>query len=270
MKIYLLGDSFTDNLFKIELNHDKNNEKRENQIRDYVDLLRSQNLSDPMYFEDYLKMWGHEVINLGKGGCSNYSIYHQFTQIKEPFDRIIVNWTGLSRFEWYEKNSKVRTFTGGMSPNLKLTTIDELLIEQGINRHESSILINETIDFISYFVKTYEKQKPIIWSPFSTVADIIKNQKGFIWDIKEPIFKTIIPEGNKLEIIDETNRKINDKHYGRYGNFYTALVFNTILEHTKDIEHDGYYIKDLDLISKIKEKIKTTPHNIQKLYKNFL
>jgi hypothetical protein len=94
---------------------------------------------------------------------------------------------------------------------------------------------------------------------------MIKNIKGFMWCVKNPIFKSIIPEYEKLEIFNETNQKINDRHYGRYGNFYTALIFNTILEHTKDIEYDGNYTKDLELISKIKEKIRTTPHNIIKL-----
>ena len=59
---------------------------------------------------------------------------------------------------------------------------------------------------------------------------------------------------NKLLIETESNGVCKDRHYGRYGNFYTALLFDTILEHTNDIEHDGYYIKDLDLISKIKER----------------
>ena len=54
-------------------------------------------------------------------------------------------------------------------------------------------------------------------------------------------------------------------HYGRYGNFYTALLFDTILEHTKDVEHDGHYTKDLNLISKIKERMSTSQHNIIKM-----
>jgi hypothetical protein len=207
-------------------------------------------------------MWGHEVINLGKGGCSNYSIYHQFTQIKEPFDRIIINWTGFGRFEWYGKNREVRVVTGGFPPDQKLTSFDELMALQSIDKMNNEILIKETNDFISFFVNKFEKHKPIIWGTYC--RENIKNNKGFFWDVYSDFFMDIIPEFKKLEIETETNNKINDKHYGRYGNFYTALIFNTILEHTKDIEHDGYYIKDLDLISKIKEKIKTTPHNILK------
>jgi hypothetical protein len=262
MKIYILGDSFADNLFKIEIDAIINGEKRDGPINKYLKLLRNENLPDPMHFGDYLELWGHEVVNLGIGGCSNESIFHQFTQIKEPFDRIIINWTGLSRFDWHLENSTVRTFTGGMDLGFKATTVDELLIEQGYFRQESTIVKNKTSDFISFFLKIYEKQKPIIWSPFEAISEMIKNEKGFIWDIKNPIFNDIIPECNKLEICQETNKKLNDRHYGRYGNFYTALVFNTILEHTNDIEHDGYYTKDLNLISKIKDRIVNAKHNI--------
>jgi hypothetical protein len=265
MKIYVLGDSFTDNLFKYEINAIKNGTHSEGQLNEYVKLIKSKNLPDPLYFEDYLKLWGHEVINLGQGGCSNESIFHQFTQIKKPFDRIIINWTGFVRFDWYCEKNIVRTFTGGMPPNSKLTTIDEILVEQGLNRERSQILKNRTLDFISFFVENYTNKKPIIWSPFENISKIIENQKRFIWNVKDPIFENIIPEYSRLEINEETSGKINDQHYGRYGNFYTALIFNTILEHTDDIEHDGYYTKDSELISKIEEKIKTTPHNIIEL-----
>lgn len=262
MKIYILGDSFTDNLFKYEIDAIENNQPRsdENPIYQYVKFLKNQNLPYPLHFGDYLKLWGHEIINLGKGGCSNNSIYHQFTQIKEPFDRIIINWTGLARFDWYFPKSNFRTFTGGFGVGTKLTPFDEFLLEQGHNRQFNKTLSSETIDFISFFVDTYKEKKPIIWSPF--IRDEIKNLKGFFWHVKDDYFKDIIPEWSKLEIFNEVNGKINDSHYGRYGNFYTALIFNTILEHTKDNEHDGYYIKDSILISKIIENIKTAQHNI--------
>jgi hypothetical protein len=261
MKIYILGDSFTDNLYKIEIDKIRNNQTGKSQILAYVNFLRNRNLPDPMHFEDYLKMWGHEVINLGKGGCSNYSIYHQFTQIKEPFDRIIINWTGYGRFEWYGKNNEVRTVTGGFPPNQKLTAFEEIIAQQSIDKMENTVLIKETNDFIQFFVNTYEKYKPIIWGNYC--REEIKNNKGFFWDACSDFYRDLIPEFNKLEIDSETNYEINDKHYSRYGNFYMALVFDTILEHTNDIEHDGYYTKDLVLIEKIKQKIKTAKHNIQ-------
>lgn len=268
MKIYILGDSFTDNLFKKEIDKLRNNEKGESPIRDYVNVLRSQNLVDPMHFEDYLRMWGHEVINLGKGGCSNYSIYHQFTQIKEPFDRIIINWTGMGRLEWYGKNYEVRTCTGGFPPNQKMSSLDEILAEQSFNKQFNKTHINETMDFISFFVNMFEKYKPIIWSVY--VREDIKNNKGFFWDVQSDFFRNIIPEFKELDILAETHEKISDRHFGRYGNFYTALIFDTILEHTKDIEHDGYYVKDLELISKIKERIETAQHDIIEFKENII
>lgn len=261
MKIYILGDSFTDNLFKIEIDRIKNNEDGKSEIRDYVNFLRNKNLPDPMHFEDYLKMWGHEVINLGKVGCSNYSIYHQFTQIKEPFDRIIINWTGFGRFEWYGKNNEVNPITGGFDPGYKMTAFEEIIAQQSIDRMDNEVLVKETNDFIQFFVNKFEKYKPIIWGNYC--RERIKNNKGFFWDACSDFYRNLIPEFDKLEIEGETNGRVMDKHYGRYGNFYMALVFDTILEHTKDIEHDGYYVKDLNLVSKIKERIKTAKHDIQ-------
>ena len=151
MKIYVLGDSFTDNLYKREMDGFRNNEGRGNEVTKYINLIRNQNLPDALYFDDYLRLFGHEVINLGIGGCSNESIYHQFTQIKEPFDRLIINWTSINRFDWYGQNSKVKTFTGGVAPDVKLTTTDELMIEQGFNRDENIILIKKTLAIARVF-----------------------------------------------------------------------------------------------------------------------
>jgi hypothetical protein len=270
VKIYILGDSFTDNLFKYEIDVLDKNQEHQGPIYDYVKLLRKNKFHDPLYFEDYLKLWGHEVINLGQGGCSNESIFHQFTQIKEPFDRIIINWTGFVRFDWYCENNVVRTFTGGMPPNAKLTPIDEILVEQGFNRENSKILRNKTLDFISFFIEKYKHKKPIIWSPFENISKMIETQKSFFWSVNHPIFKNIIPEYNRLTIEQETNGKICDQHYGRFGNFYTALIFNTILEYINDIEHDGQYIEDLNLFYKIEKKIKTSQHHIVDFNRNLI
>ena len=43
MKIYVLGDSFTDNLYKREMIGFKNNEGRGNEIAKYINLIRNQN-----------------------------------------------------------------------------------------------------------------------------------------------------------------------------------------------------------------------------------
>ena len=72
----------------------------------------------------------------------------------------------------------------------------------------------------------------------------------------------MVPENNILSIEEETNKKVLDHHYGRYGNFYMATVFNTILKYTENINHDGFYLKDHDLIETIFESIIQSKHNL--------
>lgn len=259
MKIYILGDSFTDNLFQNTIKEIEKGTKPKNGVSEYITFLRNRNLPDPLHFSDYLKLWGYDVINLGKGGCSNNHIYRQFTKIKEPFDRIIVNYTALCRFEWYEKNINVRRLAGGIPPNTKLNKVDEILIEQGLIREEHLELKKETLDFISFFNENYKEKQPIIWAPFPNIKDLIKEEKGFFLAPDDNMFKEIIPEFDKLTISNETKGKINDNHYGRYGNYYAALIFDTILKNT----YTEYPILDLGLFLKIKERIKTEKHNIK-------
>ena len=63
------------------------------------------------------------------------------------------------RFDWYGQNSKVKTFTGGVNPDVKLTTEDELFIEQGFIRDENIILIKKTIDS---FIKNNNSCRPLV------------------------------------------------------------------------------------------------------------
>ena len=50
-------------------------------------------------------------------------------------------------------------------------------------------------------------------------------------------------------------------HYGRYGNYYLALIIKTIIENqTTDYRTTDYY-----MMSKIKEAIKNNPPNFEKI-----
>ena len=77
------------------------------------------------------------------------------------------------------------------------------------------------------------------------------------------IFKEIIPEFDKLTIKGETG--IDDRHFGRWGNFYCAVIFNTILEYTKDADHDGYYTKDRELSDRIEQTIRESKPDIMSI-----
>jgi hypothetical protein len=265
MRLFLLGDSFTDNLYKIEIEKLKKGENSYTGVSLFIEALRSVGIPDPLYFEDYLRLWGHEVINLGIGGCSNYTIMNQMAKIDKEFkngDRLIINWTMMSRFDWIKDNGKCETYTGGMIKG----EYGDLMTRQLLNRNDSSKvdghLRNTMVPFMKYLISPHDKYKPIVWSPFKEVSEIFENEKWYVREATANTYENLIFEHKRLNIRYETNNINEDGHYGRYGNFYTALIFNTILNHTNLESYHGYYMNDTALFDKIIEAIKNTKHNL--------
>ena len=271
-RIFLLGDSFTDNLFEKNIKLYENGDRAGNGVFDFVQLLRNSGLKDPLHFEDYLRSWGYEVINLGEGGCSIYSIYYQFTKIDKQFregDRIILNWTSPCRYDWIDEKGGARTFTGGQVDEKETDKILIHLMEQAINRglsyeDKEGFLKKRMIPFMSYLVNLHKRYKPIVWTPFEDVSKIFIDEPWYFWGVNDRIFKTTIPEFYELAITKETKDAINDYHYGRYGNFYAALVFKELLDYNKD-NNKTDYSKDPDLFKKIVKAIKNSEHGIEPL-----
>ena len=140
--------------------------------------------------------------------------------------------------------------TGGSQPDYDTNIKTKILCDQTVYRLESAdnragYLRNETVPFMNYLISLHDKYKPIMWAPIVQHNKIFNEEKYFIWEIDNDFYK-----------------KIMDQHYGRYGNFYMALVFETILKHTVNINHDGFYLKDFNLVDKIFESIKQSKHNI--------
>jgi hypothetical protein len=275
MRIFLLGDSFTDNIFKEAIYKLDNNIESGDGIYRYVKLLREKKIKDPLHWGDYLESWGYEIVNLGENGCSNYSIFNQFPRIDTNYnesDRIILNWTGLNRFNWIGKRGNNMVITGGSQPDYDTNLKTKILCDQSVYRMESlndehGYLRRSTVPFMNYLIGMHNKYKPIVWTPIAQHNVIFEREKYFIWEIDNDFYKNITPDYNILTIENETNGKVLDKHYGRYGNFYMALVFDTILKHTQNTNHSGLYIKDYHLMDKIKETIKNSKHNLDKLNK---
>ena len=186
-RIFLLGDSFTDNLFEKNIEWYENKVQAGSGVYDFVKLLRSNGLKDPLHFEDYLRSWGYEVINLGEGGCSVYSIYYQFTKIDKQFkegDRIILNWTSPCRYDWIDEEGRARTFTGGQVDKKETDKIIIHLMEQQVNRslsYEKGFLKERMIPFMSYLVNLHEKYKPIVWTPLTDISKIFENEPCYFW-----------------------------------------------------------------------------------------
>jgi hypothetical protein len=274
MRIFILGDSFSDDIFRRAIYDLDNNIESTDGIYRYVKLLRENNIKDPLNWCDYLKSWGHEIINLAQHGCSNYSIFNQFARIDSNYtenDRIILNWSGLNRFNWIGKRGNNMVITGGSQPDYDTNIKTKILCDQTVYRMESvdnphGYLRRETVPFMNYLISLHDKYKPIMWAPIAQHCKIFNKEKYFIWELDNPFYKNTIPEHNPITIENETNGKVLDQHYGRHGNFYMAVIFETILKYTENINHDGFYLKDPNLVGKIIENIKQSKHNLIDLY----
>jgi hypothetical protein len=270
MRLFLLGDSFTDNIFSGAIDNVNNKIITTDGIYRYVKLLRDNKLNDPIHWTDYLKSWGYDVINLSQPGCSNYSIFNQFPKIDSNYnenDRIILNWTGLNRFNWIGKRGNNMVITGGSQPDYDTNIKTKILCDQTVYRMESAdnragYLRNETVPFMNYLIGLHNNYKPIMWAPIAQHYKIFNKEKYFIWEVDNSFYKDIIPEHHHLLTIEqETEGKVQDHHYGKYGNYYIALVFDTILKYTENINYDGFYTKDNYLMDKIIDRLKNNKPN---------
>jgi len=268
-RIFILGDSFADNLYSKEKATIENGQPIGSNVGDYIYSFIKNNIELPLYFDDWLKEWGYEVYNYGIGGCSNYEIMYQFSKIDKEFqegDRLVIAMTSFHRHNWLDDSGNNITVhnTGQVSPNTP-KMIQEFFQQYSINADLSiatgGYLKTHFVEFFSYLFFLHKKYKPIIWSGFNNISDVFQNEKYFIWDPTHTTYSNIIPEWGKLRINEETNELNTDMHYGRYGNYYLALIIKTIIENpTVDYRMDDYY-----MMSKIKEAIKNNPPNFEKI-----
>lgn len=269
-RIFILGDSFADNLYSKEKQSIDDGHPLNSGIARYIDFFIKNRIALPLYFDDWLKEWGYDVYNYGVGGCSNYDIMYQFSKIDKEFqegDRLVIAMTSFHRHNWLDDNGKNLTahnngeVLGPNTPKIIREFFQQYSINADYSVENGGYIKTHVVEFFSYLFFLHKKYKPIIWSGFNNISDIFHNEKYFIWDPTHPIYAEIIPEWGKLRIIEETNELINDYHYGRYGNYYLALIIKTIIEN----QSLDYSITDYYIMTKIKEAIKNNPPTFEKI-----
>jgi hypothetical protein len=263
-RVFLLGDSFTDNLYQVELFQRKMgiNDGR-GQVRKYVDCVLEDTGNMPLYFNDWLKVWGYDVFNFGLGGCSIYHTFNQFAKIDKNFvkgDKVIVNWTNPERLDWFVGGGHMRILQGAFNdyisrPDAKLAMEEQLVLRMMSIENQDGVgyLRKETIPFMSRLVDLHSKYQPIQWSPFDNIAQLLSKNSWFFYEVTSPIFKDYIKEYDSLRITEESDGKCDDRHFSRYGNYYTALVFKTIMEY-KFTTPD--YINNNNLLDRVFDVVK--------------
>jgi hypothetical protein len=105
------------------------------------------------------------------------------------------------------------------------------LSNQSIYRDESftkehAYLNNNLIPFMDWIVEKHSEYNPIVWSIFSNTTNHL-NTSRLIWHNSPDFLKNL---NNKLTIKKESNEMFNDGHYGRYGNYYMAVLFDEMIK----------------------------------------
>jgi hypothetical protein len=262
MRIFVLGDSFAENLFKEAYKSVEFKIEGHEQIMNYVSKLNEHGIDKALWFTDWLEKWGYEVINLGKGGACNEDIYYQFNEIDDfrEGDRLIVWWTSINRFLWFRDNGE--TWVKGHSIH---EGGQEYFVEQAIRRAHS-LDINDgyankkIIPFIKYLTNINSKYKPIITSFCPLILEKISDNPYFFSFISNSPYLNIDRKWFE-SIKKETKTLIDDGHNGRKTNYLCAMVIDEILKSNLD----GEYTKNFKLTQKIKNRVLSSDVLFKKL-----
>jgi hypothetical protein len=241
MRVFIIGDSFSDNLFKKDYLKLYGPESQNSKICKYINTLKLNNIESPLWFTDWLEMWGYEVHNFGTSGCSNEDIIYQFANIDEfkEGDKLIVNLTHPSRYNWYKENGDVRFVHpngGGVDNKGDVLIHQEQVVYRDISYNEG-YLKEKFLPFIDYLMGLHKNYKPILWTPFIDLNKKLKNS-NFYWAYG----LSDLPNSQLNTIFKESNGFINDGHFGRYGNYIMANIFDEIIKNDSK--------NDIDLIRK--------------------
>ena len=279
MKIFLVGDSFTDNLFKWHYNHMSKTDGTKNvdwikreEIAKYLNMLRRIGSPDALWFDDWLREWGYDVYNFGHGGCSIEDIIYQFANIKnygfEYGDRIILNWTHHSRFNWINDFGGIQYIHSNVD-FIKNSELTFILGQQTMNREMSfnnGYLKENLFPFMEYILELHSKYKPIMWTPFSDLDRMISNQKYYFSFQSEYGYNNFVSKLPKnWTMRNETDELITDGHYGRYGNYYLAVLFDTIIKNNIESNYNGDALIFEKALNRIKSENVVFSNLIQKI-----
>lgn len=261
MRIFVLGDSYSDNLFEKSVK-----DLGLGEIKKFVESINEETSEKAKWWTDWLSEWGYEVHNFGVGGSTLESLIYQFGQIDEiyqPNDRIILNLTHPSRFNWYDDMGNC-SFIHNHADQFEYRIVKDTMKEQCINRDISfndNYLSKNLTPFLKYLINKHSHYRPIVWTTFWDVINHFVGHKYFfeiakIMNLrKDHEVRLCYERGevwkSKLEIHHESSFFAQDGHFGRYGNYELAIMFKCLLESTVD----GYYLDDQNLYSELESII---------------
>ena len=196
-----------------------------NTVWTFGDSLTEGFRSNETWAKDYIKWKGYvpltygeiiskelnfELVNLGKGGSNNYSIFESFIKNIENIkkdDIVILGWSEVTRYRLANKYNKWVSFVPNFDHNfMNIENISRNTAEEILVNRQSKVYIDEVniwIKFLKYVIKDF---KIINWSTFND---------GEI----DGVFVTGVER-----ILDETNGDTIDGHFSEKGQMELAEI----------------------------------------------
>lgn len=195
--VWTFGDSFTDGFRSVD-----------SWAKEYV---KWKGYQPKTYGEIIAENLGFELMNLGKGGSDNYSIFETFCEsvgrIKKN-DILIFGWSSPLRFRVVGNWDNWKSILPKMNKNAELpkniskTTVDEIMVNR--DHRLCSMEVNNWIRLINL---AFKDNKIVHWTAF-----------------KCDINATYVAASN---INLETNGEIDDKHFSEKGHLELSEILMT-------------------------------------------
>lgn len=228
--LWIFGDSFCTTCYP---------NQRSDNMKNYLKLIGVDDINS--WSELLAEKLNLKLINLAKGGNSNYQIFQDFCDhshlIKEN-DFVIIGWGLIQKFRISENNNFLNITSGNNRSyvGISKSTIDSILK----NRSEYTIINNKKIDRWAFEVYGWEtaiqvlsknkKFRVFFWSTeeprlIYCESDECKSNKNYLCkESKKPLI-IYLRELGCLSISDETKNIVGDSHFGIKGHQLQSEIF---------------------------------------------
>jgi hypothetical protein len=177
----------------------------------YIPKVYGEIISDNM---------GIELVNLGKGGSDNYSIFQSIcdsSNLINSNDVIIIGWSSCTRFRLVDKWDEWKPIIPKFDRNIRnLEDVSNTTLEEVLINRTHSKYTNEVHSWIKLLNITFANNLIIHWSPLDRGVS-----KNYI--------------GNLANITKETNGEIDNGHYGEVGHIQLANIFSGMINSNTSI-----------------------------------
>ena len=210
-RLFIFGDSFAFNYFSKEKSKYRPEQKQFLSNKDVEAFVKKHNYFG--HWTDYLEK-KYEIFNYGEPGCSNEDIVHQLCFLPEykENDRMVILFTNASRYTWITDDYKRHGITNGsVWQTYYEKKLHGFLEEQIVIRdhvwNETDERKNEQ-QFYEKLSDLFEKYKPV-----KITWDESTNKK-----VPSILYMPYINE-KWTNIMQETNNRLIDGHFGFFGNY---------------------------------------------------